>query len=120
MRILTENLISENTTLAMTNPDADDPGSQLYSNMLEEIIQAATSSSLITATFDSDQTIDCLFFGYHNMTTITVNFKNVSDSIIATYTLNYPAQMVRYYLTSQITGVAIWWSPDSAAILPLS
>ena len=105
MRILTENLISESTTLIMTNPDADFPVEQLYSNMLEEIVQAATSSSTITASFDSDQTLNCLFFGYHNITSITVNFRNISDSIIDTYTLDYPAQMVRYYLTSQITGV---------------
>lgn len=105
MRILTENLIAESTTLSMTNPDADFPITQLYSNMLEEIVQAATSSTTITATFDSDQTLNCLFFGYHNITSITINFKNISDSIINTYTLNYPSQMVRYYLPTQITGV---------------
>lgn len=105
MRVLTENLISESTILSMTNPDADYPVSQLYSNMLEEIIQAASSSSTITATFDSDQIVNSLFFGYHNMTSITVNFRNVSDSLLDSVIINYPEQSVKYYLTTQLTTV---------------
>jgi hypothetical protein len=105
MRILTDNIIANNTSISMTNRDPDYDIDNLYSNMLEEIVQSTGSTSTITVNYDSDQTVDSIFFGYHNLNSLVVNFRDVGDSLIDTYTFNFPEQMVRQYISTALTGI---------------
>jgi len=92
MRILTRNLLAEADSLSNTNADATYPVSALYANMLEEIMQGATSSSVITGTYLTDVTANCFFFGYHNLSSITVTLKDSGSSVLYTQQVNTPPQ----------------------------
>jgi len=99
MRILTKNIIEDNSSIVMTNADANYPVEALYSNMLEEITQASAGSTLITVGFAADQSVDSIFLGYHNASSITVVLLDQVDVILHTEVFSFPLQRARKYIT---------------------
>lgn len=105
MRILTRNLLEEADTLTMTNPNADYPVEQIYSNILEEMVLATDITTTITATYTSDQIVDCIFYGYLNFYNIVIVLRDATNDIIETINQNWPEQRGRLYTTQQRTNV---------------
>jgi hypothetical protein len=105
MRILTRNLLEEADTLIMTNPNADYPIEQIYSNMLEEIVLATDITTTITATYTSDQIVDCIFYGYLNFYSIVVILRDATDDVIEIVYQNWPEQRGKLYTTQQRINV---------------
>lgn len=105
MRVLTRNLLEEADSLTMTNPNADYPIEQIYSNMLEERLQASDITTTITAIYTNDQIVDAVYFGYHNVSSFVVTLKDSGDSIIESIEQTYPSQRSKIYFSVQRTNV---------------
>jgi hypothetical protein len=83
MRISYNNLLLKpGTTIIGTNENTSFPVSNLLSNLLELPFKATGNSSTITITFDVDYDIDHIAFGFHNLDTLTVNYRDNLDSLI--------------------------------------
>ncbi|RLI54166.1 MAG: hypothetical protein DRP09_13775, partial [Candidatus Thorarchaeota archaeon] len=107
MRIMTKNIIEDNSTISMTNVYVNYPVENIYSNMLEEIAQSSSNSTVITINFTSDQSADSIFFGFHNASNITFVFKNSVGSTIGTETFVNPTVEDKLYFTKLTTIRAI-------------
>lgn len=105
MRIMTNNIIQQNSAISMTNQDTNYPIENLYSNMLEEILQASDNTTTITVTLDEDFVVNSIFFGYHNVTSMTVVLKTAADATIDTIVFSSPEQFTALYVTER-TNVA--------------
>jgi hypothetical protein len=103
MRILTRNMIEENSSIAMTNPDGNYPVANIYANMLEDITQASAASSVITVTWAADISVDSFFLGYHNLSSITVVFKDSGGGVLSTTVIAFPGTEVKQYITELTT-----------------
>jgi len=99
MRIMTRNIIEENSSISMTNADPNHPVERLYSNMLTEYAAPSGAISLITIAFAEDKIANSIFFGYHNLTDVDIVFKNSIGGTIGTVNLNYPELNMKYYMT---------------------
>ncbi len=86
--------------LSMTNLDPNYTAESLASNMLEDIVQSTGNTSLITANFENDKTIDAIFLGYHNLSVINFVFKDSASAVIATKSIAFPSPNHREYITS--------------------
>lgn len=104
MRIMTKNILEDNSTIVMTNVDVNYPIKNIYSNMLEEIAQASTSSTLITISFAVDKIVNAIFFGYHNASNATFVFKNSAGAILNTVIFSMPDVYTKQYI-SELTAV---------------
>jgi len=103
MRIMTRNVIEENSSIVMTNIDPNYPIENVYSNMLEEIMQSSDSNTVITVAFDIDKIIDSIFFGYHNASNVTFVFKNSAGSTLGTEIFAFPQIYDKEYITKLST-----------------
>jgi len=103
MRILTRNIIEENSSISMTNVDTSFPVENVYSNMLEEIMQASTNSTLITISFDEDVTVNAIFFGFHNASNATFVFKDSSGITLSTISFVTPQIYEKQYISKLTT-----------------
>jgi len=98
MRIMTRNIVEENSSIVMTNPDVNHPVGNVYSNMLEEYAASSIATSLITITFLSNKIANSIFFGYHNLTDVDIVFKNSIGGTIGTVNLTYPELNMKHYM----------------------
>lgn len=98
MRIMTRNIVEENSSISMTNVDNNHPVNNIYSNMLEEYAASTTPNTLITISFASDMIANSIFFGYHNLTDVTIVFKNSIGATIGTVALTYPELNMKHYM----------------------
>jgi len=103
VKILTHNILEDNSTIVMTNADANYPVENIYSNMLEELAQANASSTVITIDFTADQIVDCLFLGMHNASSIIAVFKNSAAATLGTVTLTLPTVFEKRYIDTLTT-----------------
>lgn len=103
MRLLTKNILEDNSSITMTNFDANYPVERVYSNMLEEYVKASAASTTITITFAVEQRVDAIFFGYHNANNITFVFKDEADVILSTNSFDFPEQKAREYIDAITT-----------------
>lgn len=104
MKILFENIF-ETATLTNTYASANYPVSNLVHVFLEKRYQPLSSlTDTITATWDTNQTADCIFLGFHTMASYTINFKNSADSILLTLTSSNPETTVRR-IFSELTTI---------------
>ena len=103
MRILTRNIIAENSSIVMTNVDPNYVVTNIYSNMLEEIMQSSGNSTLITIAFSEDKIVDSIFFGYHNASNVTFVFKNSGGSTLDTVIFTNPTVYDKEYISKLTT-----------------
>ena len=103
MRIMTNNIIANNSSILMTQPNTSYPVSNIYNNMLEDTAQAASGTTTITIIFDTDQIVDTILFGYHNAATVIFVFKDSSDQVIHTETFSYPQLYTKKYINKLTT-----------------
>lgn len=99
MRLLTKNILEDNLTVSMTNPSLNTSLSveNIYANALEEVAQATSGATVITVTFSAPQIVDCIFFAYHNLNSLTVVFYNSLDAVLKSINYGTPEQKVKDY-----------------------
>lgn len=98
MRILTRNILQKYTTLTMTNEDVNYSKDNFLNNMLEEYSKASSTSSTITLSFDKDVTVNSIFFGYHNASSIVFTFKDSIGSVLLTESFSTPDIYAKKYI----------------------
>ena len=81
MKILFNDLIHD-ATISSLNGSESYSVQNLASRYLRKRYQATGNSDTITLTYASDVTIDSLFWGYTNLTTMLVKFYNSDDELI--------------------------------------
>lgn len=103
MKILFDNVLKKASSITSTYESANYPATNLTHAFLHTRFQSLVSSDTITAEWDADQTIDCVFAGYTNASGFTIRFYNAADSLLDTVVTgsDYTAQ----YLDTQLTTV---------------
>lgn len=107
MRVLYTNLV-ENATLAATNENANYPIENVYDQFLTRKYKATASTSTVTITWASDQTINCFAVAYHNISSVTYTFKNAAAATLDSGTLTGGSDIFDgdvIYLSSALTTV---------------
>lgn len=89
MNILFNNVLEEASIIA-TNESLNYPSVNIVHPFLRKRFQSSSTSSLITLSFASDQTMDCFMYGYHTLTSATVVFKNSGGSTLDTLSITSP------------------------------
>jgi len=117
MRILTNNIIESHDGIGMTNSDINYPVENIYDNALEAICKASTGSSVITIAFASDQIVDSLFFGFHNLSSTVFVFKNSVGTVLDTVTFSSPASNAKEYIDELTTVRSIEITLTSSEVL---
>lgn len=102
MRILFKNLFEEATVLA-TNESLNYPVTNLIHPFLRKRFQSTTTTSLITATFTEDQTMDCFFYGFHNLTGLTAVYKDSGGGTLYTLVVSDIQDIGIEYFTALTT-----------------
>jgi hypothetical protein len=102
VRILFNNVF-ENASLVATNESLNYPVENLVHPFLRKRFQSTNSTSLITATFTEDQIMDCFFYGWHNMTSVVVVFKDSGAGTLLTLNITSPEDVGAEIFTQLIT-----------------
>jgi len=102
MRILFNNVF-ENASFLATNESLNYPVTNLAHPFLRKRFQSTSTSSVVTASFTSDQVMSCLFYGFHNFTSMTVVFKNSGGSTLLTLNITSPDDIGVEYFTTLTT-----------------
>jgi len=102
MRILFNNIF-ENASFLATNESLNYPVVNLAHPFLRKRFQSTSTSSEVTASFTSDQIMSCLFYGFHNFSSMTVVFKNSGGSTLLTLNITSPDDIGVEYFTTLTT-----------------
>jgi len=89
MKILFDNLV-KTATLTTTYPNLNYPVTNLAHTFLRRRYQMASSPTTITVTLAAASSVNCFFYGYHNLTAITVRLYNAGDALLKTVTIASP------------------------------
>jgi len=71
VKILFDNLVKE-ATLLTTGPNLNYPVTNLAHTFLQRRYQTASIPATITVTFAAPSSVNCFFYGYHNLTALVV------------------------------------------------
>ena len=105
MRILFNNYV-EDATISANIVSLNYPPENLKHPYLKKRYQSLVDNATITVTFDSEKTLDCFFYGLHNMTSAEVRLYDSVDTLLLTVSISSPtANRGREYFTST-SGVA--------------
>ena len=105
MRILANNLL-ETATVTATNENASKPVDNLWNKWRDLPFASTSTSSVITAEWDADITVNCVGFADAQSTAptgISVALYNSSDVLLATWTLSVLYNHDVEYFTQQTT-----------------
>ncbi len=93
MKILFEDLVKV-ATLATNYSNLNYPIANLAHPFLRRRYQSATTPVMITATFVAASSVNCFFYGYHNLTAIEIRLYDVGDALLKTVTIASPESEV--------------------------
>lgn len=102
MRILFNELF-ENATVLATNESLNYPVTNITHPFLQKRFQSTTTSSVITATWTTDQCMSCFFYGFHYLTSLTVVYKNSAGGTLLTLNITDPQDIGVEYFTELTT-----------------
>jgi hypothetical protein len=104
MRILYDNVF-KSAALSATNENANYPVTNAVHRFMHKRFESTTTSAVVTATLNSDATVNCFFMGYHNVTSGSLVLKNSAGSTLSTITITAPTGIDPYviYFTEQTT-----------------
>ena len=112
MRILYDNILKYYDSMTASNQSDNRPINNIIHNFLELPFQAINNSSIITINLDQDYTASALAYGFHNMDSITFEFYDILNNLIASITFSdiSPAGPVSegeniYYFTNQLDNI---------------
>lgn len=107
MRILFNELF-ENAEVLATNQSLNYPVANIVHPFLHKRFQSTTTTSTVTATWDTDQCMSCFFYGFHTLTSLTVAYKDSSGTTIKTLSITDPLDIgVEYFDTISARSVEI-------------
>ena len=105
MRVLFDNLVVS-ATLTTDEPSDNYPVTNLAHPFLRRKYQSVASPAIITVTFAVDSVVDCLFYGWHNLTSLIVRLYDSGDSLLSTITVASPESGVGSEFFTAVPAVA--------------
>jgi len=96
MNVLTDNKILD-ATITSINGSENFPATNLQNVFLHQRYQSTTVDDTVTIVFDTSIDIDVFFFGYTNMSTMTVDFYDASNVKIESYQILADGSVIHYY-----------------------
>jgi hypothetical protein len=102
MKILFEELF-KNASVIATNQSLNYPVANITHPFLHKLFRSSTTTSLITATFTADQCCSCFFYAYHDITSMTVVYKNSGGGTLLTINVTAPEDIGIEYFTELTT-----------------
>ncbi len=105
MRVLFDNLVVP-ATLTTDEPNESYPVTNLAHPFLRRKYQSVASPAIITVTFAGDSTVDCLFYGWHNLTSLIMRLYNSGDALLDTITVASPESGVGSEFFTAVPAVA--------------
>ena len=102
MKILFNNLVLSATVTALT-ADANYPATNIQSPFLRKRFQSTNATDMLTITFSALTSINSIFYGYTNASTVTARLYN-SGGLIITYTGISPS---KFFADTSVTYVEI-------------
>lgn len=85
MRFLFEPRVRDNSeSITATNSSLNYSPANIAHPFIEKRFQSISTSSVITITLDDSYSLDCFFYALHNLTALTVVFKNAGGSTLDT------------------------------------
>lgn len=96
MRILFNNLIDDGD-ISSTDESLNYPATNISHPFLKKRFQSTSTTSTITILFGSDQSINCLFYGEHNLTSLTIRLKDSGGVTLLTINVTGPTDRGREY-----------------------
>jgi len=112
MRILYDNILKYYDSMTATNQSDNRPIENILHNFLELPFQATGNTSFVNIVLDKDYSSNCLAYGFHNMETGTITFRDVLNNIIAVITFSEPSPVGKFlenenifYFPSQINNI---------------
>lgn len=97
------NNIFKDAIITATNSSFNYLPSNLIHSFLRKRFQSTGVSSVITAAFTVDQTLNNFFYGFHNITSLTVVFKNSVSATLLTIPITSPEDIGVEYFTELTT-----------------
>jgi len=102
MKILFDELF-ENAVMTTTNESLNYPIENIVHPFMHKRFRSSSTSSVITATFTTDQTMSCFFYGFHTVTSLSVVYKNAASATLETLTISSPEDIGIEYFTELTT-----------------
>jgi hypothetical protein len=99
MKVLFTNA-AESATISATSVNTAYPISNIVHQFLRKVFKAAASSTTINIVFSAATLINCLYFGYHNLTSLVITLKNAGGVTIYTTTISNPEDVFALHLGS--------------------
>lgn len=96
MNILWDNKILD-ATISSDNESVSYPASALKSVFLHEKYQAIGNSDTISIVFDGTVSVNCIFFGYTNMSSMTVHLWDSSNTELESIQFGADGSVMQYY-----------------------
>ena len=118
MKILLNNLIL-NASLTATDEDESYPVSRVKDRFLEYRFKSVVTSSTITASWATNQTVSCIAIGYHNATSGTYTLKDSGGSTVGSGSLEVDYDTCMTYFTAVSTVRSIEITLTSTSVLYL-
>ena len=103
MRILFDDLV-RSATLSSTYESANYPAQNLAHVFVKKRYQATASPDTVTIAWAADQAINCIFYGFHNVTGLVFTLKASGGSTLKTVTVSDPDEYGAEYF-SVVSGV---------------
>lgn len=99
MQVLQQNELKNYSTITSTNAD---PTTIIY-NLLDDFLMkkyiSSSTTDTLTFTLNDGYDIDCVAFGYHNLTSIVFKFYDFADTLLYTETISSPRETEMKYFT---------------------
>lgn len=116
MKILFDNLL-RNATISATNEDESYPVSRVTDRYLEYRFKSITMTTVVTASWTTDQTVSCIALGYHNLSSGTYVLKNSGGTSVGSGSLEVDYDTDMTYFTAVSTVRSIELTLTSASVL---
>jgi len=117
MKILFKNILEKNTGITASNQSINYPVVNLLHQFLKIRYKSSTTSALITVDFDTDQSMDCFFWGFHQLTSLTLVLKNSGGGTLLTVPVSTApnSQVDSVYFAEQTTVRSIELTVNGAS-----
>ncbi len=105
MRVLFDNLVV-GATITTDEPNDNYPVTNLAHPFLRRKYQSVATPATITVTFADDSTVDCLFYGWHNLTSLIMRLYSSGDVLLDTITVSSPESGIGSEFFTAVASVA--------------
>ncbi len=97
MRILYSNALAIATDISSPNEDPDAPVERIVQKWKRNVYRATVDNDVITAEWDSPQTVDAFALAYHNLDSCQVRLYDLADNLLATWNITISGHTIEQY-----------------------